>query len=107
MSLMESLQQIVLLPEGTLILIQDRKICPVLDCYKVLTGWELKKDNRFCFTHHNTSQVLPYHCSKCGTVIYSKRVRRPQALCGDCIHEAKKLRHREYYARIRELNTGQ
>lgn len=102
---MESLQQTVSLPEDTLRLIQDRKICPVLDCYKILTGWELKKDNRFCFNHHNTSQVLPYHCGKCESIIHSKRVRRPQALCDDCIHEAKKLRHRKYYARICSTNV--
>jgi len=105
---MELVPQAILLSESTLQLIYEGKICRVVGCYQLLTILEIQKKRRVCRKHHLTNGVVSYHCTICGFIIYdNNRGNRPQSLYDSCIHEAKKLRHREYYARISTMNAGQ
>jgi len=101
---MELLQS---LPKETLQSILEGKICRVLDCYQPFTSLELSKKLRICKRHGSTKQLIRYHCEGCGTVLYdTDRGKQPISLCSNCTHEAKKLRHREYYQRICDLRSS-
>jgi len=105
MGIMESLQTLVI-SESTLQLIHEGKICRAVGCYQPLTDWEIQKKRRVCRKHHLASEIVRYHCTMCGVVIYdNNRGNLSQGLCNNCIHEAKMLRHREYYAKFVKQNS--
>lgn len=100
---MELLQS---LPNETLQSIREGIICRALDCYQPFTLTQLGKKLRICKRHASGKQLVRYHCEGCGTILYDMgRGQQPVRLCETCIHEAKKLRHREYHARIREMKV--
>lgn len=88
-------------------LILEGKICRALDCYQPFTSLELSKKLRICKRHASDKQLIQYHCEGCGIILYDTgRGQQPIRLCSNCTHEAKKLRHREYYQRICDLRSS-